>query len=409
MFVLALPLSAGAEAITLLAFVGGLSAATAMVIVEFRGAGDHGLQRPGAAAAAAPAASTSPSGQQQDMAWLLLAIRRVAIFAVILLGYLFYRLLGQTARPCLHRPRLVRRHRPVRAGLLRRPGLAQCHRARRHRRHRHRLRGVGLHAAAAVDHRGRLAAALHPDGRARSASRFLSPQALFYLQLDPLTHGVLWSMAANMLTFVTVSLLKAPEPIERLQAQVFVLDDLPRPPMSPAFRLWRTSSHGRRPAAHGRPLSRRRARGAVVRRVCGEPQRADLRPTPRPTSTCCASPSICWPAPSARPRRGSCCRCCCAGAMPAARSALRLLDDASEALQYNRDLLQSALDQVRHGLERVRQGHAADLLEPAVPRAARTCRPSSAGSARRSTASCARAPSAATSAPATSTSSSPTG
>ena len=31
-------------------------------------------------------------------------------------------------------------------------------------------------------------------------------------------------------------------------------------------------------------------------------------------------------------------------------SSLRLLDDASEALQYNRDLLQSALDQVRHGL-----------------------------------------------------------
>ena len=31
-------------------------------------------------------------------------------------------------------------------------------------------------------------------------------------------------------------------------------------------------------------------------------------------------------------------------------SALKLLDDASEALQYNRDLLQSALDQVRHGL-----------------------------------------------------------
>jgi signal transduction histidine kinase len=31
-------------------------------------------------------------------------------------------------------------------------------------------------------------------------------------------------------------------------------------------------------------------------------------------------------------------------------SALRLLDDASEALQFNRDLLQTALDQVRHGL-----------------------------------------------------------
>ena len=70
---------------------------------------------------------------------------------------------------------------------------------------------------------------------------FLSPQALFYLQLEPLTHGVLWSMAANVLVFVAVSLLKAPEPVERLQAQVFVLGDLPRPPMSPAFRLWRTS------------------------------------------------------------------------------------------------------------------------------------------------------------------------
>ena len=37
-----------------------------------------------------------PKGQQQDMTWLLLAIRRVAIFAIVLLGYLFYRLLGQT-------------------------------------------------------------------------------------------------------------------------------------------------------------------------------------------------------------------------------------------------------------------------------------------------------------------------
>ena len=34
MFVLALPLSAHSESVTLIAFVGGLSAATAMVIVE---------------------------------------------------------------------------------------------------------------------------------------------------------------------------------------------------------------------------------------------------------------------------------------------------------------------------------------------------------------------------------------
>ena len=48
-------------------------------------------------------------------------------------------------------------------------------------------------------------------------------------------------MAANVLAFVAVSLLRAPEPIERLQAHLFVLDDLPRPPVAPAFRMWRSS------------------------------------------------------------------------------------------------------------------------------------------------------------------------
>ena len=45
MFVLALPLAAHSELITLIAFVGGLSAATAMVIVEIGCAGDHGVER----------------------------------------------------------------------------------------------------------------------------------------------------------------------------------------------------------------------------------------------------------------------------------------------------------------------------------------------------------------------------
>ena len=94
-FVLALPLSAGAEAITLLAFVGGLSAATAMVIVDFVALAimvSNGLVLP----LLLRRRVDEPKGQQKDMAWLLLAIRRVAIFAVVLLGYLFYRLLGQT-------------------------------------------------------------------------------------------------------------------------------------------------------------------------------------------------------------------------------------------------------------------------------------------------------------------------
>ena len=55
MFVLALPIAAHSELITLIAFVGGLSAATAMVIVEIGGAGHHGVERHrGAVGAQAP-------------------------------------------------------------------------------------------------------------------------------------------------------------------------------------------------------------------------------------------------------------------------------------------------------------------------------------------------------------------
>ena len=95
-------------------------------------------------------------GQQQDMTWLLLAIRRVAIFAIILLGYLFYRLLGQT-------------HGLASIGLVSFAAIAQFAPAFfgglvwRKATARGAIAGivigfarVGLHAAAALGHRGRL-------------------------------------------------------------------------------------------------------------------------------------------------------------------------------------------------------------------------------------------------------------
>ena len=42
---------------------------------------------------------------------------------------------------------------------------------------------------------------------------------------------------------------------------------------------------------------------------------------------------------------------------------MKLLDDASEALQYNRDLLQTALNHVRQGHCGVRSGSQAHPLE----------------------------------------------
>ena len=406
-FVLALPLSAGAEAITLLAFVGGLSAATAMVIVDSVALAImvcNGLVLP----LLLRRRVYEPEGQQKDMAWLLLAIRRVAIFAIILLGYLFYRLLGQT-------------HGLASIGLVSFAAIAQFAPAFfgglvwRNATARGAIAGIVAGFAVWaytlllpwIIEAGWVPRSILTDGPVRPelpvAAGAVLPAARAADARRAVEHG---RQRAGVRRGFAAEGARA----DRAAAGARVRAGRPAAAAHvagvPAVAHVR---HGRRPAAHGRPLSRRRARRALVRRVCRKPQRAASRRTPRPTSICCASPSICWPAPSAPPRRGSCCRCCCAAATPAANRRLRLLDDASEALQYNRDLLQSALDQVRHGLERVRQGHAADLLEPAVPRAARTCRRSSAGSARRSTGSCAPAPSAATSAPATSTSSSPTG
>ena len=120
------------------------------------------------------------------MAWLLLAIRRVAIFVIILLGYLFYRLLGQT-------------HGLASIGLVSFAAIAQFAPAFfgglvwRNATARGAIAGivtgfrrVGLHAAAALDHRGRLAAALDHDGRPVRPRASCRPQALFYLQLEPL-------------------------------------------------------------------------------------------------------------------------------------------------------------------------------------------------------------------------------
>jgi Na+/proline symporter len=89
MFVLALPLHAGSNVFAILAFVGGLSAATAMVIVETVALAimvsndivvPWVLQRREALITG-----------REDVGSLLLTVRRIAIFAILLLAYLYYR------------------------------------------------------------------------------------------------------------------------------------------------------------------------------------------------------------------------------------------------------------------------------------------------------------------------------
>ncbi|MFN6998049.1 MAG: histidine kinase, partial [Aquincola tertiaricarbonis] len=90
-FVLSLPLAAGQPALALLAFVGGLSAATGMVIVEATAVSTmvcNDLVLPLLLRSRRWAHAADLSG------WLL-AIRRAAIVALLLLGWLYMRLAGE--------------------------------------------------------------------------------------------------------------------------------------------------------------------------------------------------------------------------------------------------------------------------------------------------------------------------
>ncbi len=348
MYVLGLPLAAGADTVTLLAFVGGLSAATAMVIVESVALAImicNGLVVPLLLRGRSDAARG-----QLDMAWRLLAVRRGAIFAILVLGYLFYLLL-ERGRP----------HGLVSIGLVSFAAIAQFAPAFfgglmwRNATARGAIAGI-LSGFAVWAYTLLLPWIIEAGWLPRSIMTegpfglgFLAPQSLFYLQLQPLTHGVLWSMAVNITMFVVGSLLREPEPVERVQAHLFVPDQLPRPPAAPALRMWRSSiTAGELQRTVARYLGAERAERSFLEYA--ESSNTPLLPHTeadihlvRFTEHLLASAIG---AASSRLvlslilRRGD------AGS----HSALKLLDDASEALQYNRDLLQSALDQVRHGL-----------------------------------------------------------
>ena len=348
-FVLALPLSRGAHAITLLAFIGGLSAAAAMVIVDSVALAimvSNGLVLPLLLRHRVDAAE----GRQRDMAGLLLAVRRFAIFAVVLLGYGFDRLLGQA-------------HALASIGLVAFAAIAQFAPAFfggliwRGATARGAIAGIlsgfcvwGYTLLLPwVVEAGWLSRTILSEGPLGIG--FLAPQALFYLRFDPLTHGVLCSMAVNVLMFVSLSLLRAPEPVERMQAHIFVLDSQlpPLPAVTPAFRLWRTSvTVGDLQRTVARYLGTERAGRSFAEYA--ESHNVPLVPDAEvdihllrfaehllASAIGAASSRLVL---SLLLRRGD----------VGSQSALRLLDDASEALQYNRDLLQSALDQVRHGL-----------------------------------------------------------
>ncbi len=128
MFVLALPLAAGSDLFTIAAFVGGLSAATAMVIVESVALAimvSNDIVMP----LVLQRREALITGRD-DVGGLLLTVRRDRDLRHPVPGLRLLSL-GRRRAARLDRPVVVCGRRAARAGLLRRPDLAARHRARR--------------------------------------------------------------------------------------------------------------------------------------------------------------------------------------------------------------------------------------------------------------------------------------
>ncbi|HWX07129.1 MAG TPA: sodium:solute symporter, partial [Bradyrhizobium sp.] len=235
MYVLALPIEGDAHLLSVGVFVGGLSAATAMVIVECVALSimvsndivvPLVLQR----------GPQSPTGER-DFGDFLLRVRRFAIFAIMGMAYFYYHALGNTqlaAIGLLSFAAIAQLAPSFFGGLLWRRGTA-----------RGAIGGmliggaVWLYTLFLPSFLDSSTAGLLLLQHGPFGIEALRPQALFGADLPPLLHGVLWSLSLNILTYVVLSLARQPSSIERLQADLFVPSKLA--PMTPTFRRWRTT------------------------------------------------------------------------------------------------------------------------------------------------------------------------
>ncbi len=340
MFVLALPLSGGSPTITIITFIGGLSAATAMVIVE-----SVALAIMVSNDLIVPLALRRGAGRLDNVGGLLLKIRRVAIVAIMLLAYLYYRVSGtaQLASIGLLSFAAVAQFAPAFfGGLLWRQANA-----------RGAIAGMAIGFVAwaymlllpSFADSGFLSATLLSQGPFGIVA--LRPQAFFGLDLPPLVHGVVWSLGLNIAAYIGFSLMRAPTSIERLQADAFVPSQLT--PIAPNFRLWRSSVTVQDLLSMtSQYLGPQRAQSsfeafAQERGVALEPTApADFQlfrhAEHQIASVIGAASSRVVLSLLLRRRTVS------------AKAALKLLDDAQATLQYNREILQTALNHVRQGI-----------------------------------------------------------
>ncbi len=238
-FVLTLPITERHPWLALFAFIGGLSAATGMVIVETIALSTmvcNDLVMPVLLRLKALRLT-----ERRDLSGLLLGIRRGAIVLILVLGYLYFYLAGEA-------------YALVSIGLISFSAVAQFAPAI--------IGGIfwkggtrtaafcGLAAGFLVWTYTLLLPSFAKSGwlpitflsHGLFGTDLLKPQQLLGLQgLDDITHCLFWSMLVNIGCYVGGSLIKGPSAAEHGQATVFV-DALKHPLAAPGSRFWRGSA-----------------------------------------------------------------------------------------------------------------------------------------------------------------------
>ena len=220
MFVLTVPLHEGQTFLALVAFLGGLSAATSMVIVS-----SIALSTMVSNHIVVPIwirLRENANKTSGDVRGVLLISRRFSIGAILALGFLYFQLTGGSEALAsiglIAFAGLAQIIPPLLAGLF--------------------WRGANKSGAAAGLLVGSLVWAyslflpsfggsflISADTIANGpfGLELLKPRALFGLtEMDPLVHAVFWSLTLNVLFLIFVSLFTEPDELDRLQSSLFV-------------------------------------------------------------------------------------------------------------------------------------------------------------------------------------------
>lgn len=336
LFVLNLPLTSGQPALALFTFIGGLSAATGMVIVAC-----IALSTMICNEIAMPALlHLSPSlRRRRDLTGLLLAVRRVAIVLLLAAAYVYYRSIAYAgalaeigeiamAAVALFGPLVV-------AGLYwKRANAAGAL--------------VALACGFAVwlytlivpvfAHAGYLPAALVADGPFGAA--WLRPTALLGIEgLNPLAHGLAASVLATTVGLIAGSLATRRTLVDRIQAAAFV-DAADSAPIDAGTR------------AGGLTLKELHA---LVAQFVGTPRTeahfAQFGPLGRPASAAQLEStrrllgSVIGAASAHRVLDAA-----ASGRELVLEDVVTIVDSASRAVEFNRELLQATMENVSQGI-----------------------------------------------------------